>query len=222
MGRYGDKGEVREIGGHNLPLVAFGGMILWFGWFGFNGGSTLAANSQIGKILLVTHLAGSAGVVGFVITRTVLGGKILMTDTVNGGLAGLVAITAGCATMDPLWAIATGLIAGAVCVFASEFCSSMKWDDAVGAVAVHGFCGVWGTLAAGLFYAGDLFNTERIVTQLIGIGACLAWTLPTALLAFLTVSILTSLRVSTSDEQRGLDYSEHHEIGYPEFQATLH
>ena len=101
LGRFGDDGEVREIGGHNLPLVAFGGMILWFGWFGFNGGSTLAADESIGGIMLNTHLSGAAGVVGFVLTRILTGGKLIMTDTVNGGLAGLVAITAGCASMSP-------------------------------------------------------------------------------------------------------------------------
>ena len=222
LGRFGDNGEIREIGGHNLPLVAFGGMILWFGWFGFNGGSTLAANDQLGVILLCTHLSGAAGVVGFVGTRMIFGGKILMTDTVNGGLAGLVAVTAGCATMDPFYAMITGLVAGGICVFATDLCMKFKWDDAVGAVAVHGVCGVWGTLAAGLFFSGDLFNQGRIVTQLIGIGACFAWTFPTALLTFSLVSVLTSLRVSTTEEQRGLDFSEHHEVGYPEFQAQLH
>ena len=222
LGRFGDNGEVREIGGHNLPLVAFGGMILWFGWFGFNGGSTLAANDQLGVILLCTHLSGAAGVVGFVGTRMIFGGKILMTDTVNGGLAGLVSVTAGCATMDPFYAMITGLVAGGICVFATDLCMRFKWDDAVGAVAVHGVCGVWGTLAAGMFYSGDLFNQGRIITQLIGIGACFAWAFPVALLTFSLVSILTSLRVSTTEEQRGLDFSEHHEVGYPEFQAQLH
>ena len=222
LGRYGDDGEVRAIGGHNLPLVAFGGLILWFGWFGFNAGSTLAADDRIGQIMFNTHMAGAAGVVGFVMLQALMGGKILMTDTVNGGLAGLVGITAGCATMNPFYAILTGLIAGAVCLLASKVCTQMKWDDAVGAVAVHGVCGAWGTLAAGIFYIGDIGNLERIQTQLIGIGACFAWTFPAALLTFEVVSLLTKLRCSTTDEQRGLDYSEHHEVGYPEFQPTLH
>lgn len=222
LGRYGDDGEVREIGGHNLPLVAFGGLILWFGWFGFNAGSTLGVDDRIGSIMLNTHLSGAAGVVGFVLLKVLLGGKILMTDTVNGGLAGLVGITAGCATMNPLFAITTGLIAGGVCVMASKLCTEMKWDDAVGAVAVHGVCGAWGTLAAGIFYLGDIGNLERIQVQLIGIGCCFAWTFPVALITFKSVSLLTKLRCSTTEEQRGLDYSEHHEVGYPEFQPTLH
>ena len=222
LGRYGDDGEVREIGGHNLPLVAFGGLILWFGWFGFNAGSTLAVEERIGQIMLNTHLSGAAGVVGFVVIQLFLGGKILMTDTVNGGLSGLVAITAGCATMNPVFAIATGLIAGGVCVFATSLCTNMKWDDAVGAVAVHGVCGAWGTLAAGIFFMDDIGNMARIQTQLIGMAACFGWAFPAALITFKGISIVTALRCSTTDEQRGLDYSEHHEVGYPEFQPTLH
>lgn len=222
LGRFGDDGEVREIGGHNLPLVAFGGMILWFGWFGFNGGSTLAADESIGGIMLNTHLSGAAGVVGFVLTRILTGGKLIMTDTVNGGLAGLVAITAGCASMSPTYAIVTGLSAGLICVIASYACLAQKWDDAVGAVAVHGVCGAWGTLAAGMFLEGNLYSWEIVSVQLMGIGVCFAWTFIMAIIAFQVVSIVIDLRVSTSDEQRGLDFSEHHEIGYPEFQAKLH
>lgn len=197
------------------------------GWLAQRGfidfaGSTLGVDDRIGSIMLNTHLSGAAGVVGFVLLKVLLGGKILMTDTVNGGLAGLVGITAGCATMNPLFAITTGLIAGGVCVMASKLCTEMKWDDAVGAVAVHGVCGAWGTLAAGIFYLGDIGNLERIQVQLIGIGCCFAWTFPVALITFKSVSLLTKLRCSTTEEQRGLDYSEHHEVGYPEFQPTLH
>lgn len=221
-GKFGEDGTAREIGGHNLPLVAFGGMILWFGWFGFNGGSGLTADESIGQILLNTHLAGAAGVVGFVLTRITIGGKILMTETVNGGLAGLVSITAGCATMEPAFAIVTGLSAGMICVAATAMCTKLKWDDAVGAIAVHGVCGAWGTLAAGMFFAGNLFNIALIKIQLLGITACFLWTFPVAWITFKVIAVLTDLRVSTTDEQRGLDYSEHHEVGYPEFQATLH
>ena len=172
--------------------------------------------------MLNTHLSGAAGVVGFVLIQLFLGGKILMTDTVNGGLAGLVSITAGCATMSPVYAIATGLIGGGACVFGSKLCTNMKWDDAVGAVAVHGVCGAWGTLAAGIFFMGDIGNMARIQTQLVGIGACFIWAFPVALITFKVVSTIVPLRVSTTEEQRGLDFSEHHEVGYPEFQPTLH
>ena len=222
LGKYAQDGQAREIGGHNLPLVAFGGLILWFGWFGFNGGSTLSADGSIGKICLNTHLAGAAGVVGFIIARVLFGGKLLMTQTVNGGLAGLVGITAGCATMDPTYAVVTGLSAGFICVIAMSLCEPLQLDDAVGAVAVHGVCGVWGTLAAGMFFEGDLMNAARIQTQLLGITAAFLWAFPTSWVTFKVISIIVDLRCSSMDEQRGLDYTEHHEVGYPEFQGQLH
>lgn len=222
LGKFGEDGQSREIGGHNLPLVAFGGLILWMGWFGFNAGSTLEANSTIGKICLNTHLAGAAGVVGFLMTRLIFGGKLLMTQTVNGGLAGLVSITAGCATMDPAMAVVVGMAAGSICVIAMTVFEPLQLDDAVGAVAVHGVCGLWGTLAAGIFYSGDVMNVARIQVQLVGIAAAFLWAFPASWLTFKLVSILVDLRCSSMDEQRGLDYSEHHEVGYPEFQAQLH
>jgi ammonium transporter, Amt family len=222
LGRYGSDGSPRPIEGHNLPLVAFGGLVLWLGWFGFNGGSTLEANASIGKIVLNTHLSGCAGVVGFVMMRMILGGKLLMTHTVNGGLAGLVGITAGCATMSPTYAIITGLLAGMVCVIAMSLLDPLMIDDAVGAIPVHGACGIWGTLAAGIFKEGDMYNWGIIQTQLIGIAACGLWTFATSWVMFRLIKLFTTLRCSSVEEQRGLDYTEHHELGYPEFQASLH
>ncbi len=222
LGKYGSDGESREIGGHNLPLVAFGGLILWLGWFGFNGGSTLEANSAIGRICLNTHLSGAAGVVGFILARVIFGGRLLMTQTVNGGLAGLVAVTAGCATMDPAFAVVTGMTAGVVCVMAMSLFEPLQIDDAVGAIAVHGVCGIWGTLAAGLFYEGDMMSIARIQTQLLGIAAAFLWAFPASWITFKIISTVVDLRCSSMDEQRGLDFSEHHEVGYPEFQSNLH
>ncbi|MEO1618868.1 MAG: ammonium transporter, partial [Planctomycetota bacterium] len=222
LGKYGEDGESREIGGHNLPLVAFGGLILWLGWFGFNGGSLLAVDQSLGQICLNTHMAGAAGVVGFIMGRVIFGGRLLMTQTVNGGLAGLVGVTAGCATMDPAFAVLTGLIAGFVCVIATSLFEPLQIDDAVGAVAVHGICGIWGTIAAGMFYQGDLMNMERIYIQLVGIAAAFAWAFSTSWLTFRVISLIVDLRCSSRDEQRGLDYSEHHEVGYPEFQTRMH
>lgn len=220
LGRFGQDGTPREISGHSLPLVAFGGMILWMGWFGFNGGSILKADASIGSICLNTHLSGCAGVVGLVLARVFTGQRVLLTHTVNGGLAGLVAVTAGCATMDPVFAVVTGLVAGLVCAFVTSLMDPFLLDDAVGAVAVHGAAGMWGTLAAGLFVAGDLFNLATIKVQLIGIGACFIWTFPLAFITFKTINFIVGLRVSSLDEQRGLDYTEHYELGYPEFQGT--
>jgi Amt family ammonium transporter len=221
MGRFSETGKVRTISGHNLTLVALGGFILWLGWFGFNGGSTTRAVPEIGLIILNTHLAASTGMVGSMLTMYLLRSPILMTETVNGSIAGLVGITAGCATMDPVFAAITGLVAGSIAVLGGKFLISLRLDDVVGAVSVHAFAGVWGTLAAGLFFHGDLFDTTRIGVQLLGIAACFLWVFPLAYLMYWVIDKVIGLRVSTVDEQRGLDYTEHFEIGYPEFQQSI-
>lgn len=218
LGRYGPEGEPRPIRGHNLGAVALGGFILWLGWFGFNGGSTAAAETRIGLINLNTHLAAAAGTVAALLTMALTRRPVLMTTTVNGSVAGLVAITAGCATMEPLYAIVTGAVAGVLLVLAGDLLDRFRIDDVVGAVSVHGFCGAWGTLAAGLFKAGDMFSSIQVITQLIGIAAAFLWTFPIALLMYYVIDKLIGLRAPTIDEQRGLDYAEHFEIGYPEFQ----
>lgn len=217
LGRFGPRGEPREIRGHNLTLVALGGFILWFGWFGFNGGSTLSASVDIGLINLNTQLAASAGAVATVLLASIMGRPVLLTETINGSLAGLVGITAGCATMSPGFAIVTGLIAGVVCVFGQQLLLRMKLDDVVGAVSVHGFAGAWGTIAAGIFYLEDPFNSTRILVQVIGVISAFAWAFLTALSLYLLIAMFVGLRASAMHEQRGLDLTEHAEIGYPEF-----
>lgn len=221
LGRFAPDGTARIIPGHNLPYVALGVFILWLGWFGFNGGSTLAASADVGIVLVNTHLAGAAGMVGVYLMLALLGRPVLMTTTVNGAIAGLVAITAGCATMSPSFAILTGLIAGPLMVLGADLLERLRIDDVVGAVPVHAFCGAWGTLAAGLFYAGDLFNFERVAIQLIGIGGALLWAFPLAWFTFWLLKRTLGLRADTLHEQRGLDYTEHYEVGYPEFQKEL-
>ncbi|MGB1560623.1 MAG: ammonium transporter [Sinimarinibacterium flocculans] len=221
LGRFAPDGTPRSIPGHNLPSIALGVFILWLGWFGFNGGSTLAASTDVGFVLVNTHLAAAAGMAGTYLTLQLLGRPLLMTTTVNGAIAGLVAITAGCATMPAGFAILTGLVAAPVMVLGADLLERLRIDDVVGAVPVHGFCGAWGTLAAGLFYAGDLFSTDRVLVQLLGIGAALLWVLPTAGLVFWLLKRTVGLRADTLHEQRGLDYTEHYEIGYPEFQKEL-
>jgi Amt family ammonium transporter len=223
LGKFGPNGEVRNIPGHNLSSVALGGFILWLGWFGFNAGSTVSASVDIGKIALNTHLAAAAGAVGAVIMMALAQRQVLMTVTVNGSLGGLVGITAGCATMDPGFAVATGIVAGVLVVLGSILLENIGLDDVVGAVSVHGIAGAWGTLAAGLFKAGDLFNMEQIVIQLIGIAAAFLWAFPVALVTYWLVDRTIGLRANTQDEQRGLDFTEHYEVGYPEFQlGQLH
>jgi ammonium transporter, Amt family len=217
LGKFSSTGKVYATPGHNLSLVPIGGFILWFGWFGFNGGSTLAAGTNVGLILLNTHLGGAAGAVAAVLTTKLLKQSALMTNAVNGSIAGLVSITAGCASMEVPFAVVTGAIGGVVSVLGVILLEKCKLDDVVGAVAVHGFCGAWGTLAAGLFFTGNLFNLHQIGVQLIGIAAAFIWVFIVAYLMYWLISMTVGLRVSAMHEQRGLDITEHGEVGYPEF-----
>lgn len=221
LGRFGDDGEVREISGHNLGMVGLGGLILWLGWFGFNGGSTLSADASIGKIVLNTHLAAAAGAAGSVFTMFLLHRAILLTQSVNGSIAGLVSVTAGCATMDPPFAVLTGFVGGVIAILWASYMRARRLDDVVDAVAVHGMGGVWGTLAAGLFVSGNLFDLEQVGIQLLGIAAAFVWTFPLSWLVYRGVAVVVGLRSSTIDQQRGLDFTEHAEIGYPEFQQSV-
>lgn len=220
LGRFDAHGKPREIPGHNLTLVALGGFVLWLGWFGFNAGSTLSATDSIGLIALNTHLSAAAGVAGAMLVVRIFGEKARMTVAVNGSIAGLVSITAGCASMTPDFALLTGFCGGIIMVLASRMMLLFQLDDVVDAVSVHGFAGVWGTLAAGLFQTGNLFSIEQTVIQLIGITACFFWVFPTSFVMFFVLDKIMVLRIDVSGEQRGLDYSEHAELGYPEFQPV--
>lgn len=221
LGRFAADGTPRTIPGHNLSLVALGGFILWVGWFGFNAGSSLEMNVSLGLIALNTHLAASAGALGAFLAQRSTASPALLSTTVNGSLGGLVGITAGCATMHPGYALITGLVAGCVVVFGMRLMDYLRLDDVVGAVPVHGLAGVWGTLAAGMFFNGDLFSWARISVQLIGAGAAFLWAFPLALAMYFILAKTLGLRASTQHEQRGLDYSEHAEAGYPEFNQAV-
>ncbi len=223
LGRFPPGKKPHGIVGHHLPQVALGGFILWLGWFGFNGGSTAAATTAIGAINLNTHLAAAAGMTGALAFSVLCRIPLLLTNAVNGALGGLVAITAGCATMAPEYAVLTGFIAAAFVIGGSALLAWFGLDDVVGAIPVHGFCGAWGTLAAGLFYLGDPFNLERIGVQLLGIGAGILWAFPVAWLLFRVIDLSMGLRVPQRYEMQGLDYAEHYEIAYPEFsEIRLH
>ncbi|MGE8502720.1 ammonium transporter [Pseudomonas berkeleyensis] len=217
LGRFGSDGEARMIPGHNLGMVALGGFILWFGWFGFNAGSNLEVSTSLGLIALNTHLAAVSGAIGALLAQRSTASPILLTTTVNGSLGGLVGITAGCATMAPGFAALSGLLAGFVVVFGMRLLDRLRIDDVVGAVSVHGFAGIWGTLAAGLFYQGDLFNWSRVAIQALGAASAFLWAFPMALLMYLLLAKTIGLRVTPQQEQRGLDFAEHAEVGYPEF-----
>ena len=220
--RFGRKGQSHFLAGHNLPLVALGGFILWFAWFGFNAASTVSANVSIGRIALNTHLAACAAASTYMILALIRSKAVLIRNTINASLAGLVAITAGCATMSPIFAIMTGVGAGILISFVPQLLVKMQLDDVVDAVAVHGVCGAWGTLAAGAFLETNLFDANVMYVQIIGIFAAFVWGFGLALLVFKILDkVLGGLRVSQQNEQRGLDYTEHAELSYPEFQRDL-
>ncbi len=222
LGRFSQRyGEVREIQGHNLTMVGLGGFILWFGWFGFNAGSTLSLSADIASIALNTHLAAAGGILGATLTYVFTRQPVLLTGVVNGSLAGLVSITAGCATMAASWALLTGLIGGVICVTSGKLLLRWKIDDVVGAIPVHGFAGAWGTLAAGLFLQGDMFNQQQIGVQLLGIGAAFVWAFVASYLLYRLIDATLGLRANSLHEQRGLDFTEHAEAAFPEFQVRV-
>lgn len=222
LGRFGRKGQSHFLAGHNLPLVALGGFILWFAWFGFNAASTVSASVSIGRIALNTHLAACAAAATYMILALIQSKAVLIRYTINASLAGLVAITAGCATMSPLYAVITGAFAGLLITFVPQLLEKMQLDDVVDAVAVHGVCGAWGTIAAGIFLESNPFNLNVIGVQALGVGAAFIWGFGVAFIMFKVLDkVLGGLRVSQQHEQRGLDYTEHAELSYPEFQRDL-
>ena len=227
LGKY-VKGKVEAIPGHNKVLATLGVMALWFGWFGFNGGSQLAWGGDntvaATTIVLLTNLSAAAGAVGALFTTWVWYGKPDIVQTLNGALAGLVSITAGAANMDPYGAFFAGLIGGIIVVFAIEFIEKkLKIDDAIGASSVHGVVGVWGTLVIGLWGIDSkggigLFNgggTEQLISQLIGALAYTFWAAVLAYIFFYILKISIGLRVTKEEEIEGLDIAEHGIRAYP-------
>ncbi len=212
LGKYVN-GEIRPILGHNLPLAVIGMFLLWLGWFGFNGGSVLSADpGLVSFVLVTTSLAAAAGIVGAMLTTWIVHKHPDASMVLNGALAGLVGITAGADAVSVLAAIVIGLIAGVIVVFSVEIIDRAKLDDPVGAISVHLTCGIWGTLAVGLFSPD--FSP---VTQLIGILAYAAVAFPAASIIFLTLRSTLGLRVSELEERRGLDLSEHNMEAYPDY-----
>ncbi len=219
IGKYGSDGKAKAIPGHNMTIAALGVFILWFGWFGFNAGSTTAANTDIALIAVTTNLSAAAGAISAMFTAWIMFKKPEGSMAMNGALAGLVAITAGCANVTPSSAVLIGLIAGVIVVVSVVFVdTTLKIDDPVGAISVHGVCGAWGTLAAGLFNSAG-FSTKVVMVQLIGIGAAFLWVFPVAFILFKIIKSTIGLRVSPEDELEGLDFSEHGNIAYPDFQT---
>ena len=220
LGKFGKDGKVRPIPGHNIPIAALGVFLLWFGWYGFNPGSTTTGDTSIALIAVTTTMAAAAGAVAAMLASWIKFGKSDIGMTCNGALAGLVGITAGCANVTPLSAIIIGLVAGVLVLFSVLFFDKIKVDDPVGAISVHGVCGAWGTLAAGLFDTGG-FSMKVVGVQLIGIGACFAWAFIGGLIVFKLIDIVIGMRVTEEEELAGLDFSEHGASAYPDFH-TVH
>lgn len=219
MGKYTKDGQVKPILGHNMPMAALGVFILWFGWFGFNPGSTTAANKDIALIFVNTNLSAAAGSVLAMFVSWFRFGKPEVGMSLNGALAGLVAITSPCATVTPLSAIIIGAVAGIIVVLSVLFFDKIKVDDPVGAISVHGVNGAWGTLAAGLFHVNGI-SLKVIGVQLLGIGACFLWVFPAAYVLFKLIAKTMGLRVSKEEELEGLDVVEHGGSAYPDFEVT--
>ncbi|MEZ4598685.1 MAG: ammonium transporter [Syntrophotaleaceae bacterium] len=219
LGKYDKAGKVRPIPGHSIPLAGLGVFLLWFGWFGFNPGSTTVGDTSIALIAVTTNLAAAAGAITAMLATWIKYGKADVGMTLNGALAGLVGITAGCANVTPLSAVIIGAIAGILVLFSVLFFDKIKIDDPVGAVSVHGVCGAWGTLAAGLFDSAG-FSMKTVGVQLIGIGACFAWAFITGLILFKLIDLVIGMRVTKEEEMAGLDFCEHGASAYPDFQTV--
>jgi Amt family ammonium transporter len=226
IGRYGADGKPNAMPGHNVSLAVLGVFILWLGWFGFNPGSQLAIASQsnadaVALVAVTTNLAAAAGALGALLTAWFRYGKPDMGQTLNGVLAGLVAITAGCAYVNPFSAIIIGFLAGPLVVFSAEWLNAAKIDDPVGAVPVHLVCGIWGTLAVGLFASvplGLFFGGDAtlLIAQFVGVIAVGVWTAALAGVMFYALKATVGLRVSREEELAGLDIGEHGSVAYPD------
>lgn len=232
IGKYGPDGKPKAIMGHNITLAALGVFILWFGWFGFNPGSTTVGDGEIGRVAVTTNLAAAAGAI---IAMTVSWIKTKKPDasmSLNGALAGLVGITAGCYTVTPFGAMMIGAIAGGLVVMSVYFIDGvLKVDDPVGAISVHGVCGAFGTLACGLFNAeaalgignanSGLFyggGFHQLGVQAIGVVSCFAWAFILGLTLFTAIKKTVGIRVTVEEELKGLDITEHGMEAYSGFQ----
>jgi ammonium transporter, Amt family len=229
-GKYRADGSPNMIAGHNIPLASLGVFILWFGWFGFNPGSTLGVGNGdlIARVAINTNLGAASGGITAMAIIWILTKKADLSLAMNGALAGLVAITAPCAFVDPWAAIVIGAVAGVVVVYATEGLDKLRIDDPVGAVPVHGINGIWGTVAIGLFgksslgvannglfYGGGL---TQLGIQLAGALAVTAFVLAAMGIVFKLIDLTIGLRVSLEEEYRGLDIGEHGLQSYSGFQ----
>lgn len=230
IGRFNPDGSPNFIGGHSMPLMALGVFILWFGWYGFNAGSSLGFDDPelVARVAMNTTLAAGAGAIASMLTAWKKFGKPDLALSVNGSLAGLVGITAPCAVVGSGASIIIGLVAGVLVVFGVVWLNKMRIDDVVGAFPVHGLCGIWGTLAVGLFaremYGGPMDGLlyggglSQLGVQALGVVACLGFTAVAMWVVFRLIDTVIGLRVSEDTELRGLDIVEHGAESYHGFQ----
>lgn len=228
IGKYDEDGTVNEIPGHSLIFGALGVFILWMGWFGFNPGSQLAASTiedieAISLIFMTTNVAAAAGAVGAMLITIVKNGQASVGTTLNGALAGLVGITAGTAAVTPISAFIIGIVSSVIVVFGLDFIEkTLKIDDPVGAITVHGLCGIAGTIMVGLFAVdGGLFyggGINLLIVQIVGAVSIALWGFCSAFILFKVIDLVFGLRVSAEEEISGLDLSEHNTSTYPDFE----
>ena len=220
IGKF-NNGKPQAIPGHSIPLATAGVLILWLGWFGFNGGSVLSANPEATSLTLVTTcLAAAAGGVIAMLTSTLVFKNLDLTMFLNGILGGLVGITAGADQMSPGDAILIGAVAGALIVFAVSLVDKIKLDDPVGAIAVHLICGIWGTLAVGIFGAKAGF--DQFLVQLVGVLSYAVFCIATSFIIIFVLKKTVGIRVSEREELEGLDAHEHQMDAYPDFRLNEH
>jgi Amt family ammonium transporter len=221
IGKFGKDGKPNAIPGHSIPMATAGVLILWLGWFGFNGGSVLSADPELTSLVLVTtSLAAAAGGFGAMITSTILYKNLDLTMFLNGILGGLVGITAGADLMSPNEAVVIGFIAGIIIVGGVALVDKIKLDDPVGAVAVHLICGIWGTLAVGLF--GNLASGAQFMTQLYGVLIVGGFCVVSSGLILGVLKATIGIRVSKEEEVEGLDLHEHGMDAYADFRMNQH
>ncbi len=221
IGKFKD-GKPRAIPGHNIPFATAGVIILWLGWFGFNGGSVLSADPEATSLTLVnTCLAAAAGGVGAIVLSSILYKNLDLTMFLNGILGGLVGITAGADQMSPNEAVLIGIIAGLIIVLGIALIDRfLKLDDPVGAIAVHLICGIWGTLAVGIF--GELASLEQFGYQLVGVGSYAGFCILSSFIIIFILKKTVGIRVSEREELEGLDIHEHGMSAYPDFRLNEH
>lgn len=221
IGKFGKDGKPNAIPGHSIPMATAGVLILWLGWFGFNGGSVLSADPELTSLVLVTtSLAAAAGGFGAMITSTILYKNLDLTMFLNGILGGLVGITAGADLMSPNEAVIIGFIAGIIIVGGVALVDKLKLDDPVGAVAVHLICGIWGTLVVGIF--GSMASGAQFMTQLYGVLIVGGFCIVTSGIILGVLKATIGLRVSKEEEVEGLDLHEHGMDAYADFRMNQH